>query len=144
MSWREKWEERWPDFKPDEILSPRALYLLTQKGVFPFSFRALDKLQAFRAFVGSPLLVNHHTHKRRGVRTVLDLTELNEDLNRDRYMYSFHLWCAFDLSSTVLNPHELYEYAVDFDQWGGIGRYSWGVHVDDRDSFGDVATWSVI
>lgn len=139
----DKWADRWPDFKIEEILSPDQLSLFNRKGVFPYSFRALDKLQAFRRFVDKPFLINHMGLQRRGSRSMREVFSINSDTRgKDRaWEYSFHLWCAFDISVDGLSPMELFEKAIGFGQWGGVGLYNSFVHCDDRDHFGPVAHW---
>lgn len=145
------WDSRFPDFRIEEILSPDQLVLFHTKHVFPYSLKALDKLQAFRKFVGSSLVVNKTGSFRRGARSMREVYEINRQTrSRERgWEYSFHLWCAFDVSSGSIPSSQLFEMAVDFKdeklgRWGGIGLYDTFVHVDDRDTLSGGATvWSV-
>lgn len=138
-----QWSDRWPDFKPEELLSPTQLKLYEVKGVFPYSFRALDKLQAFRRFVGAPFLVNHEKLLRRGARSPREVFDINsETRGNDRaWEYSFHLWCAFDISVPGMPTIDLFAKALAFGQWGGVGIYNTFVHCDDRDYFVGPARW---
>lgn len=138
------WLKRWPSFKIEEILSPDQLVLFHSKGVFPYSFKALDKLQEFRDFVGLPLLINHGGSTHRGARSMQDVFEINKRTRgQDKgWEYSFHLWCAFDVSpgDNNLSVQGLYNAAISFHKWGGIGRYDTFVHVDDRDNLSGITT----
>jgi hypothetical protein len=138
-----KFSDHWPNFKVEEVLSPTQLQLFERKGVFPYSFRALDKLQEFRTFVGLPFLINHGSLERRGARSMKDVFEINSQTRgRERaWEWSFHLWCAFDISVEGMSPMDLYEKAIDFGKWGGIGIYNTFVHVDDRDWFDMPQRW---
>ena len=140
------WKKRWPHFTQEELFSPDQLFLIKTKGVFPYSFRSLDKLHKFREFVEAPLIINNSGHKRRGARSMGEVYEINRETRGKLrgWEYSFHLWCAFDVSSTKLSSLELYHKALDFGQWGGIGLYDTFVHLDDRDSLsGSVALWDL-
>jgi len=138
-----KWADRWPHFRPEEVFSDAQLLHLV-RGVCPYSFRALDKLHDFRVFVGSPLICNSGAHRRRGARSISEVIQINKKTRGalSGEGYSFHLWCAFDLSSNHYSPDELYKKALDFKLWGGIGRYDTFIHVDDRDNLsGETALW---
>ena len=141
------WTERWPSFSLEELFSPDQLDLIQHKNVFPYSFKALDKLQEFRNWIGEPLLVNHSGSLRRGGRSMQDVYEINKRTRgyENAWGYSFHLWCAFDVSpkpDSKLTVGELYNRALAWGKWGGIGRYETFVHLDDRDSLnGTVALW---
>lgn len=147
-----EWSKRWPDFKVEEVLSNDQLFLLDTKGVFPYSFRALDKLQAFRSFCDAPLQVNALGKRRRGSRSLHEIYEINrETRGKERgWDYSFHAWCAFDVSSTSISVPDLYRLAVSFvhgalGAWGGIGLYKTFIHVDDRDVLnGKQTIWKVV
>lgn len=145
MIWAKEWVERWPDFKPEEILGPDQLKLFESKGVFPYSFRSLDKLQLFRRFVDKPFLINHGELLSRGARSMTNVWAINSQTRgKDRaWEYSFHLWCAFDISVPGMNAKDLFNEAIEFGQWGGVGLYSNFVHCDDRDHFGLPARWIV-
>ncbi len=141
------WQKRWPNFRVEEILSPTQQQLFERKGVIPYSFRALDKLQEFRRFVDRPFLVNQGPLngglRRRGARSLKEVYDINRETRgaARAWEYSFHLWCAFDISVPGMEPYELWEKARLFGKWGGIGLYNTFVHVDDRDYFGMPAIW---
>ena len=136
------WSSRWPSFTLAEVLSDDQLKLFKSKGVFPYSFKALDKLQDFRNFIDAPLLINHGGSMRRAARSMKDVYEINrETRGKERgWEYSFHLWCAFDLTCPGKPSTELFSLAKDFGLWGGIGLYDTFVHCDDRSIFGDSPT----
>lgn len=130
---------RWPNFSSKEVISSDGL-LLYAKGIFPLRFSALDKLQLFREKLGVPLQVNHGGLSLRGFRSIREEYNLNLELERDPFTYSMHCaGIAFDVSSPNLTVESLYKEALYFN-WGGIGIYDWGVHVDDRDS---IARWDM-
>jgi hypothetical protein len=137
---------RWPSFTPEEILSTTQLKLLDEKGVFPYSFRSLDKLEEFRSFVGHPLIINAFGRKKAGARSVREVVDINREIRgADRaWEYSFHLWCAFDVKCPSISARDLYIKAISFGKWGGVGRYDTFVHVDDRDNLsGITTTWDL-
>lgn len=138
------WSKRWPHFTQEELFSPDQLSLIKTKGVFPYSFRALDKLHQFRESLGVSLLINGGKYKRRGGRSMADVYEINEATRgKGRGMeYSFHLWCAFDVSSPEMQPEQVFRRACDSKLWGGVGLYDSFVHLDDRDSLsGRITVW---
>lgn len=142
----DNWAKRWPSFKPEEILSPTQLILFNSKGVFPYSFRAIDKLQTFRDFVAKPLKVNHLGLNKRGARSLWEVYQTNRESrgNEEGWGWSFHLWCAFDVSCDSMTSKELFALAVDCGLWGGVGLYDTFIHVDDRDSFATKpVTWDL-
>lgn len=141
MTFLSEWSKRWPSFHVEEILSQDQLALFTNRGVFPYSFRALDKLQSFRGLVGAPLIVNKTGSGRRGARSIEEVVAVNKSIRGvSPYSYSFHLWCAFDISCSVVRPVELRQIAIESKLWGGIGIYDTWLHCDDRDFFGDTPT----
>lgn len=142
-----EWARRWPSFRPEEILSVEQLAQYRQRSVYTFSFRALDKLQAFRDSLGVALHVNASGMSRRGARSIKEVIDINKTVRGSTpYAYSFHLWCAFDVSSPQLSPLEIQKKALAFNstfgKWGGIGLYDTWVHLDDRDTLEPhVALW---
>lgn len=151
MNLTNEWIARWPHFKPEEILSDDQLTLLTLHGVMPYSFRALDKLEQFRNQIvnttksDAVFIVNYGESKRRGARSLWDAYEVNRQQKGEskKWAYTFHLWCAFDLTVPEMTTKELFDLALKSKLWGGIGLYNTWVHVDDRDHFGDVTTWDL-
>ena len=130
---------RWPNFTPEEVLSPYGLELL-QKNIFPLSTQALDKLQQFRTAVGYPLHINHNGLNRRGWRSAWDHMRLMTELGATKRKWSFHCaGVAFDVSCYDLPVEDLHVLALDFG-WPGIGRYDWGLHLDNR--AGPLARWN--
>jgi len=124
-------ERRWPNFKPEEILSPDMIELWEKKGVFPYSFCALDGLQFLRRDLGKPIIVNHSADCRRGARSIPEAVSLINEAKAQRY--SFHLWCAFDISVVGMTSVQLYEAIVKSAFFFGIGVYDTFIHIDDRD-----------
>lgn len=88
--------------------------------------RALDEI---RERAGSPIYVNS------GVRCPEHNAETPDASPKSRHMYGD----AADIRSDDLSPRELYDIAVTvIGNTGGVGLYSWGVHVDTR---GYCARW---
>ena len=140
----EAWHERWPHFQPAELLSPTQLTLFETKGVIPYSFRAIDKLEAFRGFLKTTVIVNHLGLHLRGARSLKEVFDTNTKTRgpSEEWGYSFHLWCAFDVNVPGLTPLEVKEAALRSRLWGGIGLYDTFTHIDDRDHiFGGPALW---
>lgn len=139
-----EWAKRWPSFKPDEVLSPDQRKLLQEKKVLALSEHALDTLQEFRHYLGEPIKINHAGLTKRGARSLKEVYEVNrETRGKERgWEWSFHLWCAFDISCDEIPPDELYTQAFQFGKWGGIGLYNTFVHVDTRCKItGQITTW---
>lgn len=125
----EEWTKRWPDFHPAEVLCPSHLDLLSS-GTLVVPLRFLDKLQAFRFFAEVPLIVCGKT------RDMADMLRVNHRKGVEPEHYSFHLWCGVDLKSAELSSVQLFDLAVQFGQFNGIGLYPKHIHVDDRDLLG--------
>ena len=120
------WANRWPNFQPDEVLSPDGLRQFREFSNIMLRAEALDKLQAFREYLGKPILVNHAGHRHRGYRSP------GENRRVDGKMYSFHMQgVAFDISVPGMTIAELAEAADQFG-WRGIGTYQTFVHIDLR------------
>lgn len=129
--------ERWPDFKPVELLSPDGLRLWEDKKVLPLNVDAVDRLQAFRDFVGHPIRCNFSYLSFRGFRSPRE----NYRVHDDTWTFSFHCQGrAFDIDCPKLSLQELHSLALEFD-WPGIGLYPKRgfIHLDDRD--GPKARW---
>lgn len=139
----DEWGKRWPHFQPHEVFSSDQLHLFESKGVCPYSFRAFDKLHQFRIFLRKPVIINIGSHRRRGARSMKEVLQLNlETRGGDKWGYSFHLWCAFDISVLGMGSFELFYKALEFGMWGGVGLYDTFVHLDDRDNLdGKTVTW---
>ena len=123
-----KWKERFPSFAPREVLSPSYLHIFETRGLLYLDLEAMQQLQDFRSFLGSPLYCNHGWLYNRGTRSI----EEHLSISKNKAINSFHVLCrAFDLSSDDLSPPELYEAAFDFG-FTGIGLYDTFCHVDNR------------
>lgn len=125
----QKWSDLWPDFRPDEVLSPRLLRILYNSKSIPYSVHALDTLQEFRVILGHPIIVNHNGHRLRGGRHPEDILGL--------YGYpkfTFHQFCAFDISCPEIGLAELKDEVMSFGRFGGVGVYDIEnfIHVDTR------------
>ena len=132
-----KWSDRWPDFKIEEVLSPIQLKMVQEKKQFPYPFEALDTLQEFRNFIGMPFLINHGELQRRGARSMQEAYDINLATRGKQnparaWEYSFHLWCAFDISVNGMTSKELFLKALVFGKFGGVGLYDTFVHCDCR------------
>ena len=83
----------------------------------------IRKLDAFRERVGEPVYVNS------GIRC----PEHNADPTVGGASDSRHLYGdAADIRCLNKTPRELYDIADELFPAGGVGLYSWGVHIDDR------------
>lgn len=132
-------KSRWPSFTKEEVFSPDGLNFL-KRGIFPIRFSALDKLQEFRTKLNIPFLINHGGLNLRGFRSIREEYNLNLELERDPFTYSMHCaGIAFDIASPKMSVEPLYKECLFFN-WGGVGIYDWGVHVDCRDS---IARWDM-
>lgn len=121
------WKARYSNFAPHEVLSPAGLAMF-DKGVLLIQPHALDYLQAFRSFIGLPLVVNGSGHTLRGYRSP------EENRSCGGKLFSFHMQgLAFDVTAPALSVENLAASALDFG-WHGVGAYpSRGfVHVDLR------------
>lgn len=146
MNLETEWKRRWPYFQPREIFGDEQYKLFTQKGVIPYSFRALDKLCKFREYLNAPIIVNVGEQRHRGARSVREVYHVNKKTRPvgQEWGYSFHLWCAFDIIAPPHSPLVLYGLALKSGLWGGVGLYKTFVHVDDRDHFGtEPTTWDM-
>lgn len=144
MNTREEWAKRWPHFTPTELLSTEQLWLFEHKGVIPYSFRALDKLETFREFVNTTIIVNKDGNRLRGARSLREVYHTNKQSRKvgKEWGYSFHLWCAFDINIPGFSPFQVMGLALDSKLWHGVGVYDTFTHIDDRDTFsGTAVTW---
>ena len=83
----------------------------------------IRKLDAFRERVGEPVYVNS------GIRC----PEHNADPTVGGASDSRHLYGdAADIRCDDKTPRELYDIADEMFPNGGVGLYSWGIHVDTR------------
>lgn len=120
MSWL------WPNFKPEEILSPNGL-LLFGEGVLIYSPDMLDRLEAFRAEINKPILINHKGLALRGYRSPKE----NEMAGGKKF--SMHLLgIAADCTVPDMTSAELAEHALRSELFTGIGIYDTFVHLDSR------------
>jgi len=123
---------RWPSFNPEEVLSPEGLSCLSRNVLLVHPF-ALDRLQGFRNYLGTPLLVNHGTLKLRGYRSMYE----NEMIKGARF--SQHcMGLAFDVTVRGIPSAELADLAESYG-WHGIGTYGTFVHLDLRPRLDDKA-----
>ena len=90
----------------------------------------IRKLDAFRERVGEPVYINS------GVRCKAH----NADPTVGGASDSRHLYGdAADIRCNDKTPRQLYDIADELFPNGGVGLYSWGIHVDDR---GHRARWT--
>jgi len=124
------WTNEFPHFSPHEIFSPETW------GFFHLlDYTAMKRLQLFRTELGVPLLVNHGSHRLRGVRSCAEQQGLIRKFGKGHAArFSMHIMGkAFDVSASTIKPGELAAKAERFG-WGFIKIYSNFVHLDLRDS----------
>lgn len=120
-----EWQERWPNFKPEEVLSPRGLVHFN-RGRFLVQPHALDMLQLFRTVINKPFIINGGGRQYRGYRN----PEENQ-VARGR-PESYHIQgLAFDVTVKDMDPREIGNLALDFG-FMGIGVYETFTHLDCR------------
>lgn len=129
--------QRWPNFRPNEIFSPETRENLTHK-LCPIS---MDTLQEFRNYLDLPLIVNDNINQLRGVRSVQE----NKNI-RNSAEESMHI-CgrAFDVTAPALTTEALFDAAIAFGKWQGIGMYPTFIHLDTRflEAGADPVVWSI-
>ena len=115
-------------FRATELLSLDGLTLL-KRGITAQSMDALIKLDNFRSHLNTEFNCNHNGLHLRGFRSPSENSTLYNGNNR----YSFHFWCAFDITTPNLNIWDLFQAAIDFE-WGGVYIYEVHnfVHMDNR------------
>lgn len=134
MSWR------WESFKPEEVLSQEGMAQY-RRGVMLISPQLLDTLEEFRAYIGTPIIINTPQMKYRGYRSPFENYKIVKGET-----YSFHMQGLAADCSTSLSVDKLHELALSFGKWTGIGFYpSRGFcHLDIRPSLdGKVTKWSL-
>lgn len=120
--------ENWPapNFTPEEILSPESILLYERTGLINVDYDSLTMLQYFRNFVGSELLVNFGEHKHRGTRTHAENQKIKGSATNSPHC----LGKGFDISSKIYSPKELYDLAIKFCHFRGLGIYDTWLHID--------------
>lgn len=113
-------------FQPEEVLSRGAIKLWESKGLLILNLEAFNRLNAFREFVGVPLVVNTGKHNLRGTRTHPE----NSTIRGAAHFSAHLLGSAFDVSSPQIKVEDLAQKAKESGLWTGIGIYSTWVHVD--------------
>ena len=120
--------DNWPatNFTPEEILSPESINLYKMTGLINVDDEALENLQAFRDFIGISLVVNFGEHRHRGTRTYAENQKIKGSATNSPHC----LGKAFDISCKEFEPIELYDFALKFKRFKGIGIYDTWLHVD--------------
>lgn len=139
-----EWDRNFPHFAPEEYFSPGGLHLFHNNNIIPCDTGLLHNLEKLRASLNMGreqgiidcdkeiyLLINTRGNTLRGFVTPEEWMYCRT--KEDGQTYSFHLWCAADISSNV-SPALLYMYAniVETISFNGIIQYPGGVHVDLR------------
>lgn len=126
-----KW--RWKYFTPEEVLSPDGLDQLA-RGNFLIQPSALDYLEALRANVGVPFLINHGNLKYRGYRSSSENSKIG-GAEFSRHVQGI----AFDVTPAQGSLTGLFKAALRFNVFGGIGLYLSNnfVHIDTRPTIND-------
>lgn len=124
-------EWSWIYFSPQEVLSPDGLRLWDYRGELKMNPGFLDRCDAFREWLGYPLLANHQGLMYRGYRSP------EENIGIGGAIQSPHVQgIAIDFSSREMGVEELASAAIDFG-FTGVGLYASWVHVDDRAVIGN-------
>lgn len=137
-----EWDNRFPHFKPREYLSPGGMDLF-KKNIIPFDIDILDILEVLRTALNLDrqellrsgnitevqLIVNHSAQQLRGFVTPEEW--VYGRTKEKGQSFSYHLWCAADVSSPQVQPEVLFRYA-SLLKFRGIILYNWGVHLDLR------------
>ena len=114
--WREfdgEWE--WPNFTAEELSCKCC-------GEYYHDSDSLDYLQESREILGVPFKINS-AHRC-----------VDHNARVGGAPQSQHLKIAFDIRKGELDPEELYDhFDKEYEDFAGVGIYSWGVHVDFRD-----------
>ena len=125
-------------FTPDELLSPDGLKLFN-RGIMPLSEAAIHLLEKIREHYNTAFYVNHGWLKLRGFRSPAENFSIY-----GKHKYTFHYWCAFDVTQDKLTAEEFYwdlRRKKERFHIGGLGLYKSSnfIHIDFRD--GHFATW---
>jgi hypothetical protein len=136
-----EWDTYFPHFAPEEMLSPGGMQLF-KKNIIPFDPVVLLKVEQLRADLNRAvqqsaieakeeikIIINHGSDNLRGYVTPAEW--IHKRHKKEGQSFSYHLWCAADISSPQVPPRTLFQFAKMIPFWGCIG-YSWGVHVDMR------------
>jgi hypothetical protein len=136
------WDHYFPHFAPEEYLSPGGIHLFKNKNIVPFDPVIMLNVESMRfnlnyareeGFILSDkeitLLINHDGLKLRGFVTPEEWKRRDKE---EGQTYSFHLWCAADISSPEVSPYTLFHHAKLHMSFMGIIQYDWGIHVDMR------------
>jgi len=135
-----EWDYRFPHFEPREYLSPGGMDLF-KKNIIPFDTGILDTVEVLRTTLNVdrveltgedydiPLIINQRTHQLRGFVTPEEW--VYGRTKEKGQSYSYHLWCAADVSSPSVEPEVLFRYA-NLLKFRGIILYDWGLHLDLR------------
>jgi len=143
-----EWDDWAPHFAPEEFLSPEGR-ILFHRNIIPFDPVVLNALEIFR------ILLNHNRmegfipmEEDKEITLVINSNFLNggnknlrgfvtpyewyaQRTKKPGQLYSYHLWCAADVSSPEVNSEILFHYAK-LTPFQGIIKYPWGVHLDMR------------
>jgi hypothetical protein len=143
-----EWDSLFPHFAPEEYFSPQGLHLFFHKNIVPCDPLIVHCLESLRKNLNEAqklgviecdkevtIQVNHGSKRLRGFVTPNEWYEHRE--KEPGQLYSFHLWCAADISSPEVSPEVLFQHAIKKDIYGFsvfncIIQYDWGLHVDVR------------
>lgn len=126
-------------FAPKELLSPDGLELFA-RGIFPLCENKMEQFIAVRQYFGTEFFVNHGWLTKRGWRSPEENRKIYEakgDPNPNKY--SFHFWCAFDVTQDKMSAREFFEELKKHRRLfgiGGLGLYEASnfVHIDFADT----------
>jgi hypothetical protein len=136
-----EWDEHFPHFAPEEYFSPEGLVLFHERNIIPCDLSIMQEVERFRQRLNwsrdnggivfneeIKLYINTDDQKLRGFVTPREWWE--ERTKSEGQLYSYHLWCAVDVSSNVY-VESLFTVAKMLC-FGGIIKYPWGLHLDLR------------
>ena len=144
-----EWDFRFPHFAPEEFFSPEGLVIFHQKNIIPCDTALVFGLESLRTHLNwereegiikadkeITLVVNSGNRRLRGFVTPREW--VYERPKTEGQLFSFHLFCAADVSSPEVTPRVIFDAASFPSRVGGgfgfrgIVEYSWGVHLDRR------------
>jgi len=135
------WDIFFPHFAPEEFFSPEGLTLFHDKNIIPCDLSIMQEIECLRGKLNwhrelgdlafneeISITINQGDDDLRGFVTPREWWE--ERTKTDGQLYSFHLWCAADISSNVYT--ESLFIVAKMCGFGGIIKYPWGLHLDLR------------
>lgn len=138
------WDNLYPHFAPEEFFSPEGLTLFN-KNIIPCDLSILHELEDLRARLNRAnilddeitITINKGSHRLRGYVTPREFLE--DRPKEEGQIFSYHLWCAADISSNV--PLDVVFSFAHVCKFKGIIKYPWGFHLDMRPGPSYIQQW---